>query len=210
MSLWNFQPQPTAKVVRRTFFSFHYAPDNQRAQVVKQSWLTKSDRQAAGFFDSSAMETKKRTSHEALKAFLTEQLKGTSVTCVLIGTDTAFRPWVRYEIVRSFQRGNGLFGIRVHNIKNFQQLYSAAGENPFEHLAYRVQNNRVTWLEKKGGAWASYGEVPSIALADVAYTLGGKHYHTFSSLFPIYDWVFNAGYSNLGTWVDQAARQAGK
>lgn len=28
MSLWNFQPQPTAKVVRRTTFSFHYAPDN--------------------------------------------------------------------------------------------------------------------------------------------------------------------------------------
>jgi hypothetical protein len=73
MSTWLDLIEAKSKRARRTFFSFHYQPDNQRAQVVKQSWLTKPDREAAGFFDSSAFETKKRTS-DALKAFLNEQL----------------------------------------------------------------------------------------------------------------------------------------
>lgn len=198
-----------AKRARRTFFSFHYQPDNQRAQVVKQSWLTKPDREAAGFFNSSAFETKKRTS-DALKAFLNEELKGTSVTCVLIGAETALRPWVRYELVRSFYRGNGLFGIRVHGIKNFAQQTATAGLNPFDHLAYCVANNRVSWKEQKNGKWEPYTEVPSMALSDVAYDLKGEHNHTFACRFPIYDWVTNDGYNNLGTWIDRAARHAGK
>ena len=103
---WVYQYAAKPKTVRRTFFSFHFESDNQRAEVVQQSWLTKEDRQAAGFFDGSAFETKKRTSPEALREVLTEQLKGTSVTCVLVGGETALRPWVRYELVRSCHRGD--------------------------------------------------------------------------------------------------------
>ncbi|MEI6654738.1 MAG: TIR domain-containing protein [Verrucomicrobiota bacterium] len=197
------------KRARRTFFSFHYLPDNQRAQVVKQSWLTKPDREAAGFFDSSAFETKKRT-NDALKAFLNEQLKGTTVTCVLIGAETALRPWVRYELVRSFYRGNGLFGVRINGIKNFAQQNGTAGLNPFDLLAYSVADNRVSWKEKNNGIWVPYNEVPSMALSDVAYDLKEEHNNTFACRFPIYDWANDNGYNNLGTWIDRAARQAGK
>src|SRR5689334_19481789 len=31
-----------------------------------------------------------------------------------------------------------------------------------------------------------------------------------SAIYPVYDWVNNDGYNNLGTWVEQAARQAGR
>ena len=143
MSTWQNQYESKGKVARRSFFSFHYLPDNQRAQVVKQSWMTKKDRETAGFFDSSAFETKKRTSKDALKGFLTEQLKGTTVTCVLIGAETALRPWVRYELVRSFHRGNGLFGIRIHGIRNFDKQIGTTGTNPFDLLAYHVVSDRV-------------------------------------------------------------------
>jgi hypothetical protein len=204
-------PYPTKpKQVRNTFFSFHYAPDNQRAQVVKQSWLTKPDRQAAGFFDKSAFETKQRTSEDALKGFLTEQLKNTSVTCVLIGATTAMRPWVRYELVRSFNRGNGLFGIRIHGIKNFDQQFANSGLNPFDYLAYRVVNDRVYWQELNSNIWANYDKVPSMAVSEVAYDLKGEFHHTFSRRFPSYDWVNDNGYTNLGTWVETAAQQASK
>lgn len=210
MSTWQNQFESKGKTARRTFFSFHYVPDNQRAQVVKQSWLTKEAREAAGFFDSSAFETKKRTSNDALKEFLNEQLKGTSVTCVLIGSETAHRPWVRYELVRSFYRGNGLFGIRIHGIKNFDQQYGTAGPNPFDFLAYHVVDDRVAWKEKNNGAWGRYDEVPSMALSDVAYELKGEHNNTFACRFPIYDWVSDNGYENLGAWVEDAAKHAGK
>lgn len=210
MNTWQNQLTSQPKRVRRTFFSFHYEPDNQRAQVVKQSWLTKQDREDAGFFDSSAFETKKRTSEDTLKAFLTDQLKGTSVTCVLVGSQTSLRPWVRYELVRSFHRGNGLLAIRVHGIRDWNSQFATAGSNPFEHLAYRVANDRIYWHELNNGVWANYDKVPSVELSELAYDLKGELYHTFASRFPIYDWVNDNGSQNLGSWIETAAKQAGK
>jgi hypothetical protein len=205
----NYQYASQQKAVRRTFFSFHYGYDVARAHVVRNSWVTKEDREDAGFFDASVFESKQRESADALKNFIIDGLKGSTVTGVLIGNQTAFRPWVRYELVRSFYRGNGLFGVRVHNIKNLQGLVSTAGENPFDRLAYRVADGRVSWQEQNN-AWTNYEAVPSMALTDVAYNLQGKHHHTFSTLFPVYDWVDHDGYNNLGTWIERAAQHAGK
>ena len=200
----------TPKVPRKVFFSFHYKPDVHRAWVVRNSWVTKEDRTESGFFDASVFEAKQRESDEALKNFLRDGMNGTTVTCVLIGSETALRPWVRYELVRSFQRGNGLFGIRIHNIKNLQKLPSSSGLNPFDHLAYRVDNDRVYWQELNNGAWSSYDKVPSMALSEAAYDLNNELHHTFSYRFPIYDWVADDGFNNLGTWVQRAATHAGK
>ncbi len=210
MNTWGYQDAGQTKAVRRTFFSFHYKYDVTRAQVVRNSWVTKEDREDAGFFDGSVFEAKQRESDDALKAFLNEGLKGTTVTCVLIGSDTAFRPWVRYELVRSFYRGNGLFGIRIHNVKNLQGMATTAGDNPFDHLAYRVDEGRVYWQARNNGTWGTYDKVPSMALSDVVYDLQDQHHHTFSYRFPIYDWGNDNGYENLGTWVENAAKNAGK
>jgi len=50
-------------MAKRVFFSFHYQDViDFRANVVRKHWLTKRDREAAGFFDASVWETaKKRT-----------------------------------------------------------------------------------------------------------------------------------------------------
>jgi len=66
-------------MVRRVFFSFHNERDFQRAHVGLNSWVTKPDRAEAGFFDSSVIEGKKKTSDDALKRFLNEGLRGSSV-----------------------------------------------------------------------------------------------------------------------------------
>jgi hypothetical protein len=204
------QSSTATKVPRKVFFSFHYKPDVHRAWVVRNSWVTKEDRTESGFFDSSVFEAKERESEEALKIFLRDGMNGTTVTCVLIGAETALRPWVRYELVRGFQRGNGLFGIRIHNIKNLQQMTASPGLNPLDHLAYRVVDNRVYWKELNNGTWSDYAKVPSMPLSEVAYDLKNQLYHTFATLFPIYDWASDNGYENLGTWVQRAAAHAGK
>jgi hypothetical protein len=200
----------TQKPPRKVFFSFHYGPDVHRAFVVRNSWVTKEDRTDAGFFDASVFEAKKRESKESLKNFLRDGMNGTTVTCVLVGTETALRPWVRYELVRSFQRGNALLGICIHNIKNLQKLTCSPGMNPFDCLAYRVDKDRVYWQELRDGKWSAYDEVPSMALTEVAYDLKGEFHHTFRCRFPVYDWVTNNGYENLGMWVERAATHAGK
>src|SRR5260370_37615807 len=114
------------------FCSFHYQRDFQRAQVVRQSWVTQPDRETAGFFDSSVFESKQRTSDDALKSFLNEGLKNSSVNCVLAGNQTALRRWVRYELLRIYVDGRRLIVISIHPIANVQKQPESSGTNQLE------------------------------------------------------------------------------
>lgn len=196
-------------MARRTFFSFHYQPDVSRAQVVRNSWVTQ-DRQDAGFFDASVFEAKKREGVEILKRFLREALNGSTVTCVLAGTQTAARRWVRYEVVQSFRRGNGILCVFVDGIKNLQQLPALRGANPLDQLAFRINREQLTFLELNNGVWEEYGDAPGMNVTDVAYDLKEMTNHTFSNLFHAYDWNADDGYTNLAAWIETAARNAGK
>ena len=52
--------------------------------------------------------------------WIDKQLEGTSVTVVLLGTNTLTRPFFQYEICKSIKRGNVVIGVHVHNIKDMQ------------------------------------------------------------------------------------------
>ena len=199
-------------MARRTFFSFHYKPDVSRAWVVRNSWVTKiaqGEREDAGFFDSSVFEAKQRESDEVLKRFLREGLANTTVTCVLVGKQTTLRRWVRYEIFRSFIRGNGLLAIRINSIPNLNKETSDAGSNPFDNLAFRIDDDRVRFKEYFTTGWGDAKDVTSMPLSDVTYDLGNMDHHTLACLFPIYDWDTDNGYKNLGKWIESAAAFAG-
>ena len=100
--------------MRRTFFSFHYAPDVWRAWNVRNSWVVQNEKNSEGFFDGSVFEASQKESDDVLKAFLRKGLENTSVTCVLAGASTWSRRWVRYEIARSVVKGNGLLLSLIH------------------------------------------------------------------------------------------------
>ena len=70
-----------------------------------------------------------------------EGLKKTSVTTVLIGDETASRRWVKYEIVKSFERGNGILGIHINRIRGRDQSISARGLNPLDRLAFQISED---------------------------------------------------------------------
>jgi hypothetical protein len=200
-------------MARRTFFSFHYAPDVTRAWIVRNAWVTKvaqGEREDAGFFDSSVFEAAKRNSEDTLKRFLREGLTNTSVTCVLVGAETALRRWVRYEIFRSFVRGNGLLAIRIHSIPDLKKKVSSSGANPFDNLAFFLDGDQVRFQEYKTNGWSWATDVGSMPFKDVAYDLGNRANHTFSTLFPIYSWDVDDGYNNLGKWIEKVATQAGR
>jgi hypothetical protein len=199
-------------VARRTFFSFHYKPDVTRAWVVRNSWVTKvaqGEREDAGFFDSSVFEAKQRESDDALKRFLRDGLKNTTVTCVLVGAQTTLRRWVRYEIFRSFMRGNGLFAVRIHTIADLDRRQATRGGDPFGDVAFTVDGDRLRFKEYTTSGWKYAGDVDSMPLVDVKYDLGNLTNNTFSSLFPIYEWDTDDGYNHLGDWIWEAAEQAG-
>ena len=89
---------------------------------------------AAGFQDGSLWEEAKRKGDAAVKAIINRGIEGTTVTAVLIGSQTASRQYVQYEIDKSIERGNGLLGIYIHNLKNTFSVTSPKGQNPFDNL----------------------------------------------------------------------------
>ena len=122
-------------MTRRTFFSFHYVPDVWRAWNVRNTWVVRPEDQISrGFFDSSVFEASKRESDDSLKTFLRKGLGNTSVTCVLAGTETWKRRWVRYEIARSVMKGNGLLTIYIHGVKNKDKETARKGADPLAQM----------------------------------------------------------------------------
>lgn len=147
-------------MARRVFFSFKYE-DVSRAMVVRNSWVTQGTQQAAGFVDAADFEKIKRQGDAAIKRWIDDQLKGTSVTVVLVGQDTCKSRWVKYEIEKSIEIGNGLLGIDISKIKDFS-----------------------------GNTSERCGQLPTG--------------------YPFYLWNNNDGYKNMGDWIENAAKAAGR
>jgi hypothetical protein len=134
-------------MTRRVFFSFHYERDIWRASIVRNSWLTK-DREAAGFWDASLWEEAKKKGDEAIKKMINDGLKNTSVTAVLIGKETSDRKWVRYELRQSFDRGNGMLGVYVHNIKDKDGNTDDKGNNQFGEIGKDANGNSIYFWQR--------------------------------------------------------------
>lgn len=118
-------------MARKIFFSFHYERDAWRAGQVRNSNVVSSEDQY-GFVDAADWESIKKKGNAAIESWIDDQLKHTSVTAVLIGAETADREWVQYEILKSWNRGNGIVGIRIHNIKDQEKKTDTPGRNPFD------------------------------------------------------------------------------
>jgi hypothetical protein len=139
-------------MTRRVFFSFKYE-DVSRAMVVRNSWVTQG-KAAAGFIDAADFEKVKGQGDAAIKNWIDKQLEGTSVTVVLVGEKTCSSRWVKYEIEKSIQRGNGLLGIDISKIKDLNGKTSErCGQIPQGYEFYYWNNNEGyknmgNWIEK--------------------------------------------------------------
>lgn len=120
-------------MARKVFFSFHYDRDVHRVMQVRNSWIVRPEGEASPFFDKAEFEqVKKRVG--GIEKWIEEQLAGTSVTVVLYGAETYHRPWVRYEIKRSYELRKGLLAIDIHNIKHPQNGADVQGLNPLSYF----------------------------------------------------------------------------
>jgi hypothetical protein len=146
-------------MARRVFFSFEYS-DVSRAMVVRNSWVTQS-REAAGFIDAAEFEKLKKRGDDAVKAWIDDQLKGTSVTVVLVGKYTCHSKWVKYEIAKSEERGNGLLGIDISKIKDLNGNTTERCDRIPQGYDFYLWNNDDgyhnlgDWIEKaaKAAGW---------------------------------------------------------
>ena len=192
-------------MAKRVFFSFHYQDViDFRANVVRNHWLTKPDREEAGFFDASIWEDAKKTSTIALKRLINGEFKNTTVTTVLIGSETYARRWVRYEIAKSMAKGNKLLGVHINGIKSKNGKIKNLGPNPFDYLAYQYSNDgkRLSIFEWKNRKWVEYQDLAPYTLKTIASLPKRGKFYKLSSDYSIYNWIRNDGYNNFAKWVE--------
>lgn len=129
---------------RKVFFSFHFDRDAWRVGQVRNCNVVQSKYDKNRFLDAADWEQIKRKGDGAIKSWIDSQIEGTSVTIVLIGAQTHTRPWVDYEIEKSWNKGNGMLGVYIHNIKNQFGFTDSQGQNPFNKFS--IDNNQLNKL----------------------------------------------------------------
>lgn len=144
-------------MARKIFFSFHYSRDAQRVSTVRNSGVIGTFDKTP-FYDKAEWEQIKRQGDQAIRNWIDNQLRGTSVTVVLIGSETYKRPWVKYEIQKSIETGKGLLGVHINGIKDWSGNTENLGPNPLPN-GYPVYK----WNADKGAErLAKWAEVAAI------------------------------------------------
>ena len=122
-------------MVCRVFFSFHYDLDINRSMIVRNSWVIQG-KEAAGFIDKAAFEQIKRQGAVAVHRWIDKQLEGTSVTVVLLGSETLTRPFVHYEICKSLQKGNAVIGVHINGVRDMRKTMPSKWANIHTIIGY--------------------------------------------------------------------------
>lgn len=190
-------------MAKRVFFSFHYQDViDFRANVVRNHWRLKPDRESAGFFDASIWEEAQKKGDLALKRLINSGIANTSNTCILVGSDTFNRRWVSYEIMKSLKAGNHIFCVHINQIKCKNGKTKSNGPNPLKYLGFSYSSNgkKLTLHDLIDGKWIDYPDLEGWAVNEVDEKYRNKIFK-LSDEFEIYDWVDDDGYNNFSNWV---------
>lgn len=121
-----FIPHPK----RRVFYSFHYEADVWRTGQVRNIGALDNSAPAS----DNAWEQIKRGGDRAIQNWIDHQMSTRSCVIVLVGEHTAYRKWIRHEIIKAWDEEKGLFGIRIDQLHNQDGLPSWKGPNPFRSI----------------------------------------------------------------------------
>lgn len=149
---------------RPIFLSFCYDDDVSRMQQIRHMGLFDGQE----ILSPNDFETVRRKGEKAIQNWIDDQLKYKQCLIVLVGKNTANRPWVQYEIKKAESLGKAIFGIYIHNLKDLNGSYSGKGTDPFvklfgyakyrcydpSHIEYdglraynTIQDNISDWIE---------------------------------------------------------------
>lgn len=160
-------------MARKVFFSFHYKKDSWRASQVRNAGVVEGNTPVS----DNDWEKITRKGGKAIQAWIDEQLHGRSCTIVLIGSETAGRKWIKYEIQKSWNDGKGLLGIYIHNLKDQEGYQSTKGRNPFDDFVLQGSGEKLSSI---------------VRAYDPPYSDSTK----------VYDYIKN----NIANWVEDAIK----
>lgn len=172
-----------------------------RINVVRSHKLTHENH--GGYFSPLTWESATASGDESVKKLIENSLQGSSVSVVLIGTNTYDQRWVKYEIFRSMKKGNKLLGIHINSIQGRDGRTKTLGPNPFSYLgfAYSSDGTEIIPHEYHDEIWVPFKDLEPYKIKQVPEHHRNKII-TLSKIAKTYDWTADKGNVNFPLWVE--------
>ncbi len=206
-------------MARNTFFSFDF-DDVRAANIVRNSNVVRASEKKMAFRDHSLYERVKATDASIKKA-IDDGVENTSVTVICTGGNTWASRWVRYEIAKSLERGNGLMVVDVDGVGLAPQ--PTKGPTPLDYMAafpWTAQGAVASLLGGSGfslrewnaatGSWTDFGMLSSISNSKASYPqsfVNGNSYKLSDKFNRRYHW--NSAQLYFETYLNSVAEDVG-
>jgi len=115
-------------MARRVFTSFHYIPDNWRANQIRNMGKIEGN----AVVSTNQWEEITKGGDKSIEKWIDDNMSGKSCVIVFVGEKTAGRKWIKHEIRKAWDERRGLVGIYIHNLKDKDGNQANKGRNPFE------------------------------------------------------------------------------
>lgn len=152
------------------FYSFHFGNDVMRVQQIRNIGSIEGNAPTT----PNEWETLKRTGKKAVENWIDQNMKYKRCIIVLIGNETAGRPWVEHEIIKAWNDGKAILGIHVHNIKCPRNGASRKGKNPFDQIKFANGKKMSDYVP-------CYDPNPINAYGDIAENMSNWISHAISN-----------------------------
>jgi hypothetical protein len=137
------------------FYSFHFDKDVFRVQQIRNMGVVEGDEPVS----ANDWESIKRKGDASVERWIDDNMKYRRCVVVLIGSETASRPWVKYEIKKAWQERRGLFGIYIHNLNCPRNGTCTKGNNPFDNWNVGSQSLSTMISCYDPNSWDTYGDI---------------------------------------------------
>jgi hypothetical protein len=145
---------------RKIFYSFHYDNDVFRVQQIRNIGALEENKPVS----ANEWEQIKRGGDAAIKRWIDLNMEYKTCLVVLIGSETASRKWVKYEIEKAWNDNRGVLGVYIHNINCMRSGTCYKGPNPFD-IIYFKDGSKLSSVVK------TYNPNPYNAYIDIANNL---------------------------------------
>lgn len=119
-------------MARSSFVSFHYQNDYWRVQQILRMGAIEGQE----VLPAQNWEAVKARGEQAVKDWIDKEMAYKSAVVVLIGSETASRKFVKYEIRKAWSSKKPLVGIRIHGLKDKDGHTARAGADPFAQFGF--------------------------------------------------------------------------
>lgn len=112
---------------KTVFYSFYYERDVSRVQLVRNI----NALEGQPLLNAQEWEQVRRRGQQAIVNWINKEMRYKRAVVVLIGQETASRPWVIYEIEKAWKDKKPLVGVHIHGLSSFGSA-DRKGADPFD------------------------------------------------------------------------------